>query len=196
MLEGEVNDVFKLRWYEAWLGLCLGEPQTFCFVSSDDESDPRTRPCDFRHPLNLKRPSCFSESNSWRGTRKQGRRAAASFRLIFWTSGPGAGGAAWYNQLWRAINNKSACSARAAVLRRCGELRPSLHWKGLFIAHQSRLYQAAPPGAAQRAQGITQAVTSRVNIHSHRMICSLHLASELQALGREVIQDIHRHCKV
>ena len=41
--------------------------------------------------------------------------------------------------------------------RRFGEVRPSLHWKGLlFIARASRLYQAAPP--AQRARGIAKAV--------------------------------------
>ena len=43
------------------------------------------------------------------------------------------------------------------------ESRPLLHWKGLlFIARQSWLYQAAPPGAAQRARGIAQAVTLAV----------------------------------
>ena len=44
-----------------------------------------------------------------------------------------------------------------------GESRPSLYWKGLFfIARSSRLYQAAPPGAAQRAREIAQVVTLRV----------------------------------
>ena len=33
----------------------------------------------------------------------------------------------------------------------------------LFIARQSRLYKAAPPGAAQRARGIAQAVTVVLN---------------------------------
>ena len=30
-------------------------------------------------------------------------------------------------------NNKSPCSTRAAVRRRCGESQPSLHWKGLLF---------------------------------------------------------------
>ena len=40
--------------------------------------------------------------------------------------------------------NKSPCSTRAAEQRRCGDLRLSLHWKGLlFIARHgaSRLYR-------------------------------------------------------
>ena len=56
--------------------------------------------------------------------------------------------------------NKSLCSTCAAERRRCGGSRPLLHWKGLlFIARGSRLYHAAPPGAAGRARGIAQAVT-------------------------------------
>ena len=38
-----------------------------------------------------------------------------------------------------------------------GELRPSIHWKGLFITRASRLNRPRP---AQRALGIAQAVTS------------------------------------
>ena len=67
-------------------------------------------------------------------------------------------------QRWASMS-KSPCSTRAAERRRCGDLRPSLYWKGLFcIARQSWLYWArwqwgTPPGTAQRALGIAQAVT-------------------------------------
>ena len=47
----------------------------------------------------------------------------------------------------------------------------------LFIAHASRIYQAAPPGAAQRARGIAQAVTR------HRPISKLKLKVEAQTRG-------------
>ena len=41
--------------------------------------------------------------------------------------------------------NKSPCSTREAVRRCCGELQPSLHWKGLlFIACASRIYWPRP----------------------------------------------------
>ena len=79
---------------------------------------------------------------------------------------------------------ESPCSTRAAKQRRCGELRPWLHWKGLtnplfltraakqrprrlrgiatlerlqccFTAHEGWLYRAAPPDAAQRTRQTT-----------------------------------------
>ena len=44
--------------------------------------------------------------------------------------------------------------------QRDSEKQASLHWKGLlFITRASRLYQAAPPGAAHGARGIAQAFT-------------------------------------
>ena len=75
-----------------------------------------------------------------------------------------------------SVKFEQICSTRAAERRRCGGLRPSLHWKGLlFIARASRFYRAAPleefvvycsclqiisyiapPGAAQRARVIAQ----------------------------------------
>ena len=43
------------------------------------------------------------------------------------------------------VINNSSCSTRDAVRLRCGELRPSLHGKGLlFIARASRLYRPRP----------------------------------------------------
>ena len=62
-------------------------------------------------------------------------------------------------QSWLGIGLNETVS-QSQVRRRCGESRPLLHRKGLlFIARQSWLYQAAPPGATQRARGIAQAVT-------------------------------------
>ena len=56
------------------------------------------------------------------------------------SAGAGAGAWGFNSRLASERNslNKSPCSTRAAERRRCGEFRPSLHWKGLlFIARES-----------------------------------------------------------
>ena len=71
-------------------------------------------------------------------------------------------------------------------------IAPSLLWKGLlFIARASRLYQAAPPGAAQRARGMAQAVTR------HRPISKLKLKVESQTRGggRTETKGRSRRCR-
>ena len=60
------------------------------------------------------------------------RTAVATYRNTVFTSGLGS------TDLNLKNLTQSPCSTRAAVRRRCGESRPSLHWKGLlFITRQS-----------------------------------------------------------
>ena len=67
------------------------------------------------------------------------------------------------SQLIHGVNlNKSPCSTRVAEQRSCGDLRLSLHWKGLLFIARARIISSALPGAAQRARGIAQAVTCQL----------------------------------